>query len=33
MKIFEEFGGVYMMQCAWNVASRTWNYEVIIYAK
>ena len=33
MKIFEEFGGVYMMQCAWDVASRMWNYEVIIYAK
>lgn len=33
MQIFEEFGGVYMVQCAWNVASRTWNYEVIIYAK
>ena len=33
MKVFEEFGGVYMMQCAWDVASRMWNYEVIIYAK
>lgn len=33
MQIFEEFGGVYMVQCAWNVASRTWNYEVIVYAK
>lgn len=33
MQIFEEFGGVYMVQCAWDVASRTWNYEVIIYAK
>ena len=33
MKIFEDFGGVYMMQCAWDVAARSWNYEVIIYAK
>ncbi|MBQ8255455.1 MAG: type 4b pilus protein PilO2 [Alphaproteobacteria bacterium] len=33
MQIFEEFGGVYMVQCAWDVASRTWNYEVIVYAK
>ena len=33
MKIFEEFGGVYMVQCAWDVRSRMWNYEVIIYAK
>ena len=33
MKIFDGFGGVYMMQVAWNVRSRMWNYEVIIYAK
>ena len=33
MKVFDEFGGVYMVQCAWDVRSRTWNYEVIIYAK
>lgn len=33
MKIFEEFGGVYMMQASWDVRSRSWNYEVIIYAK
>lgn len=33
MKIFEDFGGVYMTKCTWNVTSRMWNYEVIIYAK
>lgn len=33
MEIFQDFGGVYMTRCAWNVVSRTWNYEVIIYAK
>ncbi len=33
MNVFEDFGGVYLMRCAWDVASRTWNYEVIIYAK
>jgi len=35
MQIFQqkEFGGVYMMRCAWDVRSRSWNYEVIIYAK
>ena len=33
MKIFDEFGGVYMMQASWNVRSRSWNYEVIVYAK
>lgn len=33
MKIFEEFDGVYMMQVSWNVRSRSWNYEVIVYAK
>ncbi len=33
MKIFDDFGGVYMTRAAWTAASRTWNYEVIIYAK
>ncbi len=33
MKIFENFGGVYMTSCTWDVARRIWNYEVIIYAK
>ncbi|MDE6478184.1 MAG: hypothetical protein K2L94_02960, partial [Alphaproteobacteria bacterium] len=33
MQIFEPFGGVYMTRCAWNAATKTWNYEVIIYAK
>lgn len=33
MRIFEEFGGVYMTRCAWNASTRNWNYEVIIYAK
>lgn len=33
MKIFEEFGGVYMTRCAWDASTRVWNYEVIIYAK
>ena len=33
MRIFDDFGGVYMTRCAWNASSRTWNYEVIIYAK
>lgn len=33
MLIFEDFGGVYMTKAAWNVARKTWNYEVIIYAK
>lgn len=33
MEIFENFGGVYMTRCAWDAARRTWNYEVIIYAK
>jgi len=33
MRIFDEFGGVYMTRCAWDAARRTWNYEVIIYAK
>lgn len=33
MEIFDGFGGVYMTRCAWDAARRTWNYEVIIYAK
>ena len=33
MHIFDDFGGVYMTRCAWDASSRTWNYEVIIYAK
>ena len=33
MKIFDEFGGVYLMQASWDVRSRSWNYEVVIYAK
>ena len=33
MQIFDGFGGVYMTKCVWNASSRTWNYEVIIYAK
>lgn len=32
-EIFQEFSGVYMTRCAWNAGSKTWNYEVIIYAK
>ncbi len=33
MEIFDDFDGVYLMQASWDVASRSWNYEVIIYAK
>lgn len=33
MQIFDNFGGVYMTKCDWNASNRTWNYEVIIYAK
>lgn len=33
VKIFDDFGGVYMVKCVWDVISRSWNYEVIIYAK
>ena len=33
MEIFDEFGGVYMMQASWDVRSRSWSYEVIVYAK
>ncbi len=33
MEIFSDFGGVYLMQAEWNVRTRSWNYEVLIYAK
>ena len=33
MQMFEDFGGVYLTACDWNATNRTWNYEVIIYAK
>ena len=33
MHVFDDFGGVYLINCAWDAASRFWNYEVIIYAK
>ena len=33
MKIFNNFQGVYMTSVVWNVATRTWKYEVIIYTK
>jgi len=33
MKIFNDFQGVYMTSVAWNVNTRTWKYEVIIYTK
>ncbi len=33
MKMFEDFGGVYMTSCTWDATRRIWNYEVIIYAK
>lgn len=33
MEIFDDFGGVYLVQASWDVASRSWSYEVIIYAK
>ncbi len=33
MEIFDDFGGVYLTHAAWNAVNRTWNYEVIIYAK
>lgn len=33
MKIFEEFGGTYLVRVSWNVRARSWNYEVLIYAK
>ena len=33
MKIFNDFQGVYMTSVVWNVATRTWKYEVIVYTK
>ena len=33
MQMFADFGGVYLTACDWNYSNRTWNYEVIIYAK
>jgi hypothetical protein len=33
MEIFADFGGVYLIQAAWDVRTRSWNYEVLIYAK
>ena len=33
MKLFDEFGGVYMTRCTWDASTRDWNYEGIIYAK
>lgn len=33
MQIFDGFGGVYMPKTSWNARRKTWNYEVIIYAK
>ena len=32
-KMFDDYGGFFMTRCVWNALSRTWNYEVIIYAK
>ncbi len=33
MKIFNDFQGVYMTSVVWNVSTRTWKYEVIVYTK
>ena len=33
MQIFDGFGGLYMPKAVWNAKRKTWNYEVIIYAK
>ncbi len=33
MEIFADFGGVYLMQAGWDARTRSWNYEVLIYAK
>ena len=32
-KMFDGFGGFFITRCVWNAIARTWNYEVIIYAK
>jgi hypothetical protein len=33
MKIFDDFRGVHMTLAEWDAREKTWNYEVIIYAK
>jgi len=33
MKIFQDFNGVYMTSVVWNMKTRIWNYEIIIYTK
>ena len=33
MKIFNDFSGVFMTSAVWNVNTRTWKYEVIVYTK
>jgi hypothetical protein len=33
MRLFDDLRGVFMTRAAWDAMSRTWNYEVIIYAK
>ncbi len=33
MQVFNDFGGVYLINCAWDAALHLWKYEVIIYAK
>ena len=33
VRIFEDFGGVYMTKVSWDATRKMWNYEVIIYAK
>ena len=33
MQMFEDFGGVYMRSVKWNVGSRSWDYDIIVYTK
>ena len=33
MHAFYDFGGVYMTAVSWNVNTRVWNYEIIVYTK
>jgi hypothetical protein len=33
MQVFDDFGGVYLINCTWDAALRLWNYEVLVYAK
>lgn len=33
IQIFKNFEGVYMTSVVWNVKTRVWNYEIIIYTK